>query len=404
MSKSYPVGPPIHLKGEKNMQRLVLDPQAGFLYKDPESGTLMPCQGVCQIIVAVPRTANEINDIPFLPYRDEQQVSNAKSKTYRMSCKKCLLEQRESLCPHSLEERSFRSTYCLCEIFHAYSLGYVILQMEEALIYTQSAKIFSSFFKLCASYKIRYDNVPEEHSDRLPEYCQQINEGMAFTEDFERLTPELLVTNLSEKTATKNYINTIIGKLGQRPAQPCLEFVSDPERLDAMFSDGKINIQSVFHVTDDTLQVNYLQREEFIQDSRKTSPILNALVTAHSRIHLDENLRKLQSKGISLLYIDTDSCIIKARNDLKDIGLPLHSVIFGHFKSEVPPGLYIRSFLGLRYVQSQKNLATCGHMVFPAAAAAALVILLIFFFYVSAAKIIATICMTAKPTNLWRGW
>ena len=92
---------------------------------------------------------------------------------------------------------------------------------------------------------------------------------------------------------------------------PAVEFVSDPEKLDTMFSGAKMEIQNVFHVTDDTLQVNYLQREEFIQDSRKNSPLLNALVTAHSRIYLDLSIRKLQSANITLLYCDIDSCIIK---------------------------------------------------------------------------------------------
>ena len=66
---------------------------------------------------------------------------------------------------------------------------------------------------------------------------------MGFTESFERLTPDMLVTNLSEKTATKTVINTIIGKLGQRPAFNCMEMVSDDDKLDAMFSNEKIDIQ-----------------------------------------------------------------------------------------------------------------------------------------------------------------
>ena len=267
------------------MQRLVLDPQAGFMYRDPETNDLIPCEGVCQVIMAVPREAHDINAIPFLPYKtdEESSTTTAKSKTFRMSCKKCLLQQRKGLCPHSLEERSFRSTYCLWEIFHAYSLGYVILAMEECLLYTQMDNIFSSFFKLCASYKIRYDNVPAEYQDRLDIYCNEINAGMDFTESFERLTPDLLVTNLSEKTATKGVINIIIGKLGQRPAHPCVEFVSDSDRLDAMFSNDKINIQSVFQINETTMQVNYQEREEFVQDSRKNSPLTNALVTAHNQ-------------------------------------------------------------------------------------------------------------------------
>ena len=82
--------------------------------------------------------------------------------------------------------------------------------------------------------------------------------------------------------------------------------VSDLEKLDAMFSNDKISIQSAFHINETTLQVNYQDREEFVQDSRKNSPILNALITAKSRIFLDQNIRKLQSKAIDILYCDTD--------------------------------------------------------------------------------------------------
>ena len=41
-----------------------------------------------------------------------------------------------------------------------------------------------------------------EYQNRLDTYCQEINSGMDVTESFEKLTPDLLVTNLSEKTAT----------------------------------------------------------------------------------------------------------------------------------------------------------------------------------------------------------
>ena len=148
--------------------------------------------------------------------------------------------------------------------------------------------------------------MPAEYQNRLDTYCQEINSGMDFTESFEKLSPDLLVTKLSEKTATKTVINTIIGKLGQRPAFPCVEMVSDSEKLDAMFANDKITIQSTFHINETTLQVNYQEREAFVQDSRKNSPILNALITAKSRIFLDQNIRKLQSKAIDILYCDTD--------------------------------------------------------------------------------------------------
>ena len=170
------------------MTHLTLDLEAVCLKYQMDDDSCIPVQGVCQARVAVPCECHYLNDIPFLPYKPEASNSSSDSlpsKTYRMSCHRCLLEKREDLCTHTLEERSFRSVYTLCELAFAASLGYQILEMDEALIYTQQKRIFSSFFKLCASYKIRYDTVLEFYRDKLDLYCQEINEGMSFTE-FER--------------------------------------------------------------------------------------------------------------------------------------------------------------------------------------------------------------------------
>ena len=47
-------------------------------------------------------------------------------------------------------------------------------------------------------------------------YCQEINEAMGFDEDFERLSPDLLVPNPSEKMAVKQLINWVIGTVGKK--------------------------------------------------------------------------------------------------------------------------------------------------------------------------------------------
>ena len=190
MSECFPVGQPIHLKGKKNMERLVLTGE-GFMFRQ-DNGQLVAAEGVCQVIVSVPRDADVINDIPFLPYK---HAEGKQWKTYRMTCKKCLMERREDLCPHFLEERAFRSTYCLCELSYAASLGYKILALEEALIYLHQEPVFAFFLKLCASMKIHHDNVPTTYQDRLQAYCEEVNIRMDFTEDFEKLTPETKVTN-----------------------------------------------------------------------------------------------------------------------------------------------------------------------------------------------------------------
>ena len=55
--------------------------------------------------------------------------------------------------------------------------------------------------------KIRHDGIPLAYQDHLDEYCEKINTAM----NFEKLTPDLLKKNLSEKTAMKQLMNRIIG-------------------------------------------------------------------------------------------------------------------------------------------------------------------------------------------------
>ena len=59
--------------------------------------------------------------------------------------------------------------------------------------------------------KIRHDGIPPAYQDHLDEYCEKINTAINFTKDFEKLTPDLLKKNLSEKTAMKQLMNRIIG-------------------------------------------------------------------------------------------------------------------------------------------------------------------------------------------------
>ena len=344
MSECFPVGQPIHLKGKKNMDRLVLTGE-GFMFRQ-DNGQLVAAEGVCQVIVSVPRDADVINDIPFLPYK---HTEGKEWKTYRMTCKKCLIERREDLCPHSLEERSFRSTYCLCELFYAATLGYKILALEEAVIYVHQEPVFESFFKLCASMKIRHDTIPPAYQHQLERYCQEVNIGMNFTEDFEKLTPEKLVKNLSEKTSMKQLMNRIIGKLGQRPAHPEVKFLHDKDNVAKLFANPELEIQNAFKVNDKVWQVNYLKIEKYIQDSRKTNPVINSLITAKARIKLHRTMCQVQACGARVLYVDTDSILmIVPREVEQDLGISISNVIFGHWKDECPSGQYISQFFGLR--------------------------------------------------------
>ena len=97
--------------------------------------------------------------------------------------------------------------------------------------------------------------------------------------------------------------------MGQKPAHPCIDFVCNNDRLGEMFADSSIDIKSAFLVSNSTMQVNYEKKEAFIRDSRKQSPIINALICAKSRIYLYKAIRTVTAKSIELLYCDTGKLI-----------------------------------------------------------------------------------------------
>ena len=72
-----------------------------------------------------------------------------------------------------------------------------------------------------------------------------------------------------------------------------------------MFADDAIEITSAFHITEDVMQINYQQKESHILDSRKNSPIINALVTAKARIHLFKAMQTVHSRQCDIIYSDT---------------------------------------------------------------------------------------------------
>ena len=138
-----------------------------------------------------------------------------------------------------------------------------------------------------------------------------------------------------------------------------------------MFADTSIDIKSVFPINDAMMQVNYETKESYIPDSRKQCPIINAQVCAKSRIYLYKAIQAVRSWGIDIAYLDTDRLILLKPNTVTDIGnspcyslqtwfdgqliFPLYFLgifcsnsIFGAWKSEVEPGLYIKRFFGLR--------------------------------------------------------
>ena len=120
-----------------------------------------------------------------------------------------------------------------------------------------------------------------------------------------------------------NFFLSSPGKLGQKPSQPCVEFVDHPT-LGGLFSNQSLDIKSVFPINEDVYQVNYEKKEDFIQDSLTQAPLLNALICTKARIKLYKAIQAVRRRHIKVCYVDTDSLILVVPKSVTDIGKSIH--------------------------------------------------------------------------------
>ena len=85
-------------------------------------------------------------------FRVKQEVAE---KSISAMCRTCAEKSLTAICPHNDQEKAFISVYSLDEIAYAVNtLGYTLLNIYEAYVYTQHEPIFQSFLHMLAKYKV----------------------------------------------------------------------------------------------------------------------------------------------------------------------------------------------------------------------------------------------------------
>ena len=305
---TFPCGSGLHLKGPKMTSRLFLDYEKGvFRYHNPHNNTKKEIDGILQIIIGIEPHLHELNSLPFLPIR-----YGPEGRTFRASCYKCLVDQKKSLCKHSISQRRWRETYNAREVAYAVTrLKYTLFCIEEALIYDDLQPLCKDFMQLMSSKKIRSSQVPPSFKSDLNTYCKTINEKMEFSNPSDVLSPDLIVPNEYECSFIKSLMNIVVGKLSQSQMHSSVEFIRHEDRVSELFSDPSLDIKTCFGVSDGCLQITYQKKGESLRPSRCSQMCINASVTSLARIKLDQSLRLLQENQCSLIYTDTDSVVFR---------------------------------------------------------------------------------------------
>ena len=238
--------------------------------------------------------------IPVLPY-------STNGKLLFPLCRKCADDMSNNTCCCSDEERSLTGTYVSIELNKAIEKGYKVVETYEVLHYKdRSDELFKGYID--TFYKIKAE------ASGYPTHCITEEDKNEYVEKFERmegisLDKEKIVQNSGLRFIAKLMLNSLWGKLGQRPNQPEVRIVKNAYEVHELFNDETIEILGEVLIND-MIQFTFKKKNNELSSPGNTSVAVAAFVTAWARLKLYEELDKIETSNPgSVVYYDTDSIV-----------------------------------------------------------------------------------------------
>ena len=136
-----------------------------------------------------------------------------------------------------------------------------------------------------------------------------------------------------------NIFILFIGKFAQRSNLIKTKMIYEPKDFYDLLYSSSFEICDARLVNDDTVEVQYKNTEEFVEQNNKVNVVVAAFTTAYARLKLYDLLDLLQER---VLYYDTDSVIYVHKPGKPDP--PLGNYL-GDLTDELDAGDYITSFV-----------------------------------------------------------
>ena len=252
--------------------------------------------------------------IPVLPTR----ISN---KLMFGLCTRCMIEKSEDLCKHRASERDLYGCWVSEEIKLAIQFGYKLKFFFQVYNYKNSSgSVFKNYIDHFLKQKIQAKGYPsnlQSDQEKL-DYVQEVEdrEGIILNKD-------QIISNSGLYFISKILLNSLWGKLCQRPNLKKTCTVTTDEALAIYSNNHKIEILDIFAIGYSALLINYEFKDQYTPQIPSQNCILGSFVAAYGRMVLYKALNIIGASN--LLYTDTDSCIFTEKND--EISKRLHAEI-----------------------------------------------------------------------------
>jgi len=243
--------------------------------------------------------------IPVLPAR-------VNKKLLFPLCMKCAEQKLQSSCPHNDSERQMVGTWTTVELNYALKRGYKIKEIIEVYHYTESTKdLFSEYINLWLKFK--------QQSDGWPQWVKTEQDQRKYIENFLKNEGVQLVASDIQKNPAlrfiaKLFLNTLWGKLAQRPNLPQTKVCTEYKDYWDIATDPEKKITGELMVNEDCLVVTWEFVDEENARQGNTSLAIASFVTSYARTELMKVIDEVEIILGRLLYMDTDSIIFRHAN------------------------------------------------------------------------------------------
>ena len=241
---------------------------------------------------------------PVLPYR--VKCAQAEKLMFPL-CKTCAESKNQAKCDHMSTERALTGTWTTDEVNKAIVKGYQVLKTYEVWHFKERANdMFQEYIK--TFLKIKLETSPHNYKSNA-EYRRVVFERLGII--LENIEP-----NPGMRTIAKLCLNSLWGKFGQRNNMNHTKFVTEVSEFYKILLDDTLEVQNLNFVTDEMVEMSYIQKDMFVDNSYNTNIFIACFTTSSARLRLYE---KLDYLGDLVLYFDTDSIIYIVRPDGKKI-------------------------------------------------------------------------------------
>lgn len=285
--------------------------------------------------------------VPCLPVRMHGKL------TFPL-CNACALSENQQNCDHSDSERAIVGVWCTPEIMAALAQGFTVLKIYEVYHYPNTAQydpttktggLFSEQVDLFMKIKAEASGYPDwvttdTEKDR---FIKQFHTKVGVLLDKDNISP-----NPALRSIAKICLNSFWGKLGERNNKLKTKFISSTVELEQLQHNSRHSLHRLHIVNEDTMVLEYNNKDEFEEDSFTTNEVIAAFTTCFARLEL---LRHIKSVGQNILYCDTDSIIFVTKRIENADGstsynpCPALGDSLGELTNELPAGCYITHFV-----------------------------------------------------------